>query len=67
LVSDEEILAAMRLLLKEAHVLAEPSGAASLAGLVNRYKPRGKDENVVIVISGGNVSLKLLQDQISKI
>jgi threonine dehydratase len=65
LVSDDEILSALRLLLKEAHVVAEPSGAASLAALLYKYKPMVTDENVVVVVSGGNISLSLLRQQLS--
>jgi threonine dehydratase len=58
-VSDEKILSAMKTLIKEVHIFPEPSGAASTALLEAGAKDRlGK--NVVVVVSGGNVSLELL-------
>jgi len=53
-VAEEEILAAMGLLLTRAKVVAEPSGAVSVAGALFRGEPfRGR--RVVAVVSGGNV------------
>jgi threonine dehydratase len=65
-VSEEQILEAMKVLVQEAHVFPEPSGAAPLAALL-----AGKDldrlgEKVVLVISGGNVSLELLKKVVSR-
>lgn len=60
-VTDEEILKGMKLLFEEAHVIAEPSGAAVLAALL---AGRGVDrlgQRVVLVISGGNFSLGTLK------
>ena len=55
LVSDREIVEAMVFLLEQAKILAEPSGAASFAGLMANTKRRGK---AVVVASGGNVTLQ---------
>ena len=52
-VDDMEIASAVKWLFDNAKVVAEPSGAASVAAVL-RDKPAGKD--VVAVISGGNVS-----------
>ena len=53
-VAEEEILAAMGLLLTRAKVVAEPSGAVSVAGaLFHGETFRGR--RVVAVVSGGNV------------
>jgi threo-3-hydroxy-L-aspartate ammonia-lyase len=53
-VSDEEIVAAMRLLFERLKVVAEPSGATALAALLaGRVELRGG--TVGAVISGGNV------------
>lgn len=60
LVSDKEIVEATIFLLEHAKILAEPSGAASFAGLLANQKRKGK---AVAVISGGNVAL----DQIDKL
>jgi threonine dehydratase len=58
-VSDEEIISAMKTLIKEVHIFPEPSGAASTAFLETGVKKK-LGENVVVVVSGGNVSLELL-------
>jgi len=58
-VAEEEILAAMGLLLTRAKVVAEPSGAVSVAGALFHGEPfRGR--RVVAVISGGNVDPGIL-------
>jgi len=59
-VSDDEILSAMKLLMHEAHIFPEPSGSAPLAVLSKTEEPRKLGDRVVLVISGGNVSLNLL-------
>jgi threonine dehydratase len=51
-VSDEETAAAMRLLYRTTHNLAEPAGAIALAALANQH-PRGG--RVAVILSGGNV------------
>ena len=56
LVSDEEILGATSRLLKEEHILAEPSGAASFAALL-KYNGVGLS---AAIISGGNISSEIL-------
>lgn len=60
-VSDDEIIEAMKLLIHDAHVVAEPSGAAPLAALLTGRGVEMLGERVVLVISGGNVSLSLLR------
>jgi threonine dehydratase len=52
-VTDREIAAAVQWLFREARIVAEPSGAASVAAALSRA--RG-DEGTVAVVSGGNVS-----------
>lgn len=55
-VSEEEIVQATRLILERVKILAEPSGATSVAALLSgRAGITGK--KVVCVISGGNVEL----------
>jgi len=64
-VSDEQIISAMKTLIKEVHIFPEPSGAASTALLETGVRDRlGK--NVVVVVSGGNVSLELLSRVLSQ-
>ncbi len=59
LVSDDEILEAMRTLWKTMHMAVEPSGAAALAA-VYRYS-RFHGRRVAVVTSGANVDLGLLE------
>lgn len=57
LVSEEELLAAMRLLFERAKTVVEPSGAVPLAAVLgNRETFAGK--RVGVVLSGGNVDLR---------
>ena len=58
-VSDDTMLAAMRLLAERAGVLAEPSGAAGVAALMEHHG-RFQGAVVVSVITGSNVDPKLL-------
>ncbi|MCP5432436.1 MAG: threonine/serine dehydratase [Alphaproteobacteria bacterium] len=51
-VTDEEITAAMRRIAAEARLVAEPSGAAAIAGAL---KDRSPTDESVAVLSGGNV------------
>lgn len=53
-VSDQEIIAAMRLLFERAKLVVEPSGAVGLAALLSgRIDVAG--QRIVVVLSGGNV------------
>jgi threonine dehydratase len=62
LVSDKEILDATGQLIKQEHILSEPSGAASFAGLLKSRKERttGGSQKSVAIVSGGNISAELL-------
>ena len=60
LVEDSEIVSAMMLLLVRTKLLAEPSGAAGLAALLQGKIEVDKERPVVIVISGGNADLDKL-------
>jgi threonine dehydratase len=59
-VSDDEIVRAMRLLLERTKLLVEPAGAAGLAALLEGRIPLDGDGPVVVILSGGNVDLALL-------
>jgi len=59
LVSDKEILDATRQLIRNEHILAEPSGAESFAGLL-KYRKSKNAGKAVAVVSGGNISWKVL-------
>ena len=65
LVSEEEIERAVFATLKECHLLVEPSAAAAVVALPARLHPR-TDSKVVVVVSGGNISMKLLHTVLSK-
>jgi len=62
LVSDAEIVEALRLILSRAKLLAEPAGAASLAGLLAGGLDIPEGATVVCVLSGGNVDLDRLKE-----
>ena len=57
LVSDDQIIEAMRQILSRAKLLVEPSGAASTAALLAGKIPVKPTDRVVAVLSGGNVGL----------
>ncbi len=56
LVTDDEIVHAMGMLLSRTKLLAEPAGAAAAAALLAGKVPVRPSETVVAVLSGGNVS-----------
>ena len=55
LVEDDEMVHAIGLLFEREHLLAEPAGAAGLAGLLHRVRSVA-GERVVVVVSGANVT-----------
>ena len=60
-VSDDEIVAAMRLLWERAKLLVEPSSAVVLAAILSgQFTPNRQVESVGVVLSGGNVDLERL-------
>ena len=60
LVSDEELLDAMRLLLLRGKMLVEPSGAAAAAAVLQHKLPVSC-RRVGVILSGGNVDLQVLK------
>ncbi|MCS6775777.1 MAG: threonine ammonia-lyase [Chloroherpetonaceae bacterium] len=63
-VEDSEIAGAMLWLLERAKTVVEPAGAVGAAALMSgRVKAQGK---TVVILSGGNVSTKLLADLIER-
>jgi threonine dehydratase len=60
LVSDEEIISALRVILERTKLLVEPAGAAGVAALLEGRIPVKAGQPVVAVLSGGNVDLALL-------
>jgi threonine dehydratase len=60
LVSDEEIKAAIRLLLETTHQVAEGAGAAALAGAL-RMRADLHGKRIGMVLSGGNMTIEQLR------
>ena len=65
LVSDDEIVSAVRALLARTKLLAEPAGAAAVAAILGRKLPLRAGERVVAVLSGGNVDLPKLREMLA--
>jgi threonine dehydratase len=65
LVSEEQIEKAVFTAMNECHLVIEPSAAAAIAALLEKIRPK-LEEKVVVVVSGGNVSLKTLAAVLSK-
>jgi threonine dehydratase len=59
LVSDDELMTAMRFILERMKVLVEPSGAAGAAAMLHR-KLDVTGKRVGVILSGGNVDLAML-------
>jgi threonine dehydratase len=62
LVNDDEIVAALKLLMERCKLYAEPAGAAALAGLLSGRARLPAHANVVCVVSGGNLDLQRLKN-----
>lgn len=60
-VSDEEMKSAIVTLAKEAKIIAEGAGAASVAALLFKKFPIKDGSNVVCIISGGNIDMNLFR------
>jgi threonine dehydratase len=54
LVTDDELLSAMRFLLETVKIVAEPSGAAGTAGVLSGKLPGGL-KRIGVIVSGGNL------------
>ena len=65
LVSEEQIERAVFTTMKECHLVIEPSAAAAIAGLIEKAHVR-TGEKIVVVVSGGNISLQTLSNILSK-
>lgn len=64
LVSDEDVKAAQKWLWENLRIVTEPGGATAFAALLSgAYKP-GDEENVGVVICGGNTDLTSFQDNL---
>jgi threonine dehydratase len=58
-VSDDEVAAAMRIMYRTTHNVAEGAGAAALAALLQEA-PRQQGRRVAVVLTGGNVDTEVL-------
>jgi threonine dehydratase len=57
LVSDEELLRAVRIMIEKTRTLVEPAGAAALAAALSPdVKPRLAGQRIALICSGGNIS-----------
>jgi threonine dehydratase len=65
LVSEEQIEKAVFTVMWECHLVVEPSAAAAVAALLEKARPKA-GEKIVVVVSGGNVSLKALSTILSR-
>jgi threonine dehydratase len=61
LVPDSDIQHALRILLQRAKLLVEPAGAAGTGALISGRIANIEGKKVVLVLSGGNLSLDLLK------
>jgi threonine dehydratase len=59
LVSDDEITAAIRLLIETARQIVEGAGAATLAAAMKR-RDELAGKNVGLIVSGGNITIEQL-------
>lgn len=64
LVDDEQIKSAIPILLEHTHNLVEEAGAAPLAAAME-MKDRLKHKKVVLIMSGGNISIQNLKDALA--
>ncbi|HYH12473.1 MAG TPA: threonine/serine dehydratase [Thermomicrobiales bacterium] len=60
LVTDEEILAALRLIIERCKIVVEPAGAAATAALIGGKVGAPAGSRTVSLISGGNIDLNKL-------
>jgi threonine dehydratase len=60
-VSDAELVAAMRALMERCKIVPEPAGSATTAALLSGRIDLRAGEQVVVIVSGGNVDLDRLK------
>jgi threonine dehydratase len=66
LVSDEEVLDAVRRLAMDVHVVVEPTGAVPAAAVLAGRLPLPKGAKVGVVLSGGNIDPSLLASVLTR-
>jgi threonine dehydratase len=62
IISDQEIVEAMGLIMERCKVIAEPAAASTLAGLLSGKINLPREATVVCVLSGGNTDCERLKD-----
>lgn len=65
LVSEDEIMEAIKLCLSKHHMLIEGAGALSIASFI-KSKERFKNKNIVLILSGAKISLDTLKEVLCK-
>ncbi len=65
LVSEQEIKFAILSMIENQHILIEGGAAVALAAFLKEYK-RYQNKNVVIILSGANISLEALKSSLSE-
>ena len=65
LVSDEQIVNAMRILFDDMNLAIEPAGAAALAGAMGPYRDEIAGKRCVVIVSGSNIDLDTFAQLIS--
>lgn len=61
-VHDDEMRAAMRLLLEQAHLAVEPAGAAATAALLGPLRAKLKGARVAVIVCGSNIDAERYLD-----
>jgi threonine dehydratase len=65
-VTEAQIAGAVHLLLERQKLVAEGAGAAALAALLARKIPVRRDESTVVILSGGNIDVNLIERLIDR-
>jgi threonine dehydratase len=65
LVTEEEIISALRLIMEKHHLLIEGAAALSIAAFIKR-KNRFQGKNVVLILSGSKIGLEMLKKILSQ-
>lgn len=68
-VTDDDILAALALLVRHLKLVVEPAAAVGLAALISGVVPVGgvsSDRETALLLSGGNINMSLLRDVLDR-
>lgn len=61
-IEDEDIRAAMKLMIQKGKIVIEPSSAMVIAAFMNKQTVATMDDKVCFVLSGGNNDIEFLAD-----